>query len=111
MSDVLIKNMKMPNNCMACPMVTGYELSNGEKIINSSVFCKLKKEFRPIGEKYLPDCPLIPVPPHGRLIDADAFLDLVNDSMILTDGFINTVNALICGEPTVIEAEEAHDES
>ena len=51
-------------------------------------------------------CPLVPVPPHGRLIDADAFLALINDSTILSDFLKCIINPLIRGEPTVIEAEE-----
>ena len=36
-----------------------------------------------------------------RLIDADALLDLIHDSTILTDGFVSTMTALIAGEPTI----------
>ena len=36
-----------------------------------------------------------------RLIDADALLDLIHDSTILTDGFVATMTAIIAGEPTV----------
>ena len=45
------------------------------------------------------------VPPHGRLIDADAFLALVNDTTILSDVVKYIINPLIMGEPTVVEAE------
>ena len=48
----------------------------------------------------------VPVPPHGRLIDADAFLALINDSTILPDFLKCIINPLIRGEQTVIEAEE-----
>ena len=64
---VLIKGMKMPEDCFLCPCIeyehpgyvcwiTGYQAHHNE---------------RPIG------CPLVEVPtPHGRLIDADA-LDVI----------------------------------
>ena len=47
----------------------------------------------------------VPVPPHGRLIDADACLALINDSTILSDFLKCIINPLIRGEPTVIAAE------
>lgn len=49
---------------------------------------------------------LVPVQPHGRLIDGDSFLALINDSTILSDFLKCIINPLIRGEPTVIEAEE-----
>lgn len=52
MSDILIRGMEMPTSCGSCPF---------EESIN---FCYGKKET----------CPLVPVPPHGRLIDADALI-------------------------------------
>ena len=50
----------------------------------------------------------VPVPPHGRLIDADAFLALINDSTILSDFLKWIINPLIRGEPTIIPAEDEH---
>ena len=61
------------------------------------------------------DCPLIPVPPHGRLIDADAvyniFLGLAQDEWNLNTncswaaGFAEAME-IIENAPTVIPAEE-----
>ena len=48
----------------------------------------------------------VPVPPHGRLIDGDAFLAIINDSTVLSDFLKCIINPLIRGEPTVIDAEE-----
>lgn len=57
---VLIKGMDMPTNCTNCPC------SNDD-----TRFCRAAKEYIPMLGK--PEfCPLIPVPTHGRLIDADA---------------------------------------
>ena len=49
------------------------------------------------------------IPPHGRMIDADAFLALINDSTILSDFLKCIINPLIRGEPTVIPADKAEE--
>ena len=46
---VLIKNMEMPKNCHECPLLYVTSICDGSM-----------------------PCPLVTVPPHGRLIDADA---------------------------------------
>lgn len=55
MSDILIKGMEMPNICAYC-------------FIESSE-CNLHESVNIWKERH-PDCPLIELPPHGRLIDA-----------------------------------------
>ena len=64
---ILIKGMEMPKSCGFCPFENhtdnGYECR-----ING---CLTEYQKRP------PDCPLALVPPHGRLIDADALIDYV----------------------------------
>ena len=61
---VLIKGMKMPTNCCQCP-------------VNMEV-CKRGYKYLlkhpELYDKRADDCPLIELPPHGRLIDADAVL-------------------------------------
>ena len=73
---VLIKGMEMPPNCGHC------FLRRGE--------CKER-----IYMQYRPDnCPLVPVPPHGDLIDRDA----LPTSRVEWEDIVNA--------PTIIEAEE-----
>ena len=70
-----------------------------------------------LGDERHPDCPLIELPPHGRLIDADALIKYVNETKeifseheIMTaitardwcDAFIEDIEEA----PTVIEASE-----
>ena len=59
MSGIYIPGLAMPTNCLDCP-----------------VYWDKCPNFETEGEEYLerihPDCPLVPVPEHGRLIDADA---------------------------------------
>lgn len=60
---ILIKDMEMPKSCAKCKLfgeygcafigAVGYALTGGQRS---------------------EDCPLAPVPPHGRLIDADALI-------------------------------------
>lgn len=45
----------------------------------------------------------VPVPPHGRLIDADAFFD---DLLFPSKQFEQGMRELIGDAPTIIEAEE-----
>ena len=71
MSSVYIKGMQMPKACvyrenghfMTCPL---YDVDG---------YCgALNREAKHDLETKLCDCPLIPVPDHGRLIDADALI-------------------------------------
>ena len=76
MSDILIKNLKMPTSCITCPLC---------ECRNECAYCE-------VGDKYLSwdwderlrssrndHCPLTEVPPHGRLIDADAMNEKYGD--------------------------------
>lgn len=58
---VLIKGMEMPQNCAEC--FVGFCKQIG---------CEHYIGFNDYAITRHPDCPLVPVPPHGRLIDADA---------------------------------------
>lgn len=70
MGEVLIKNVEMPKHCAMC----GFHGAMSDPMI-SQYFCKATGEriLNPYKGR-LDNCPLIPVPPHGRLIDADAFI-------------------------------------
>ena len=61
---VLIKGMEMPIKCEDCPCFYP-EYNECNAIVG-----------RWVDGKGTPpsDCPLVPVPPHGRLIDADALI-------------------------------------
>ena len=95
---VLIKGMEMPQNCYWCPL-------------RASCVFRIYLEERPY------DCPLIPVPDHGRLIDADALhysrvAIWHNDSTMPMGGYVGGMNAVVMSAeinnaPTIIPAEEA----
>ena len=62
---IYIKNMEMPKKCIRCPVnVYGRCLVNDDKDVSKATADAVRDK----------DCPLIPVPPHGRLIDGDALL-------------------------------------
>lgn len=64
---ILIKGMEMPTSCQECPLK--HRGFNGSETVH---YCyAICKEVSDDGEIDA-DCPLVPVPPHGRLIDADA---------------------------------------
>lgn len=99
MMSVIIKNMKMPENCFICRYVCTMHYS---------------KKWR---HKRHPDCPLVEVPPHGRLIDVDAFVKYVCKIKCGRSyeecRHIDVFGTLGCeavrllqNAPTVIEAEE-----
>ena len=90
---VLIKRMEMPKSCNECFAAYGgfcfvaLPESDG----------KCKQGGRPS------DCPLIKVPPHGRLIDADA-LHFVK-GFVEDDPFDYVRRYTIERSPTIIESE------
>lgn len=92
---VYIKNMEMPKSCGYCPMLDDY----GDYPV-----CNLTKEQRgynfPVAVKRMDKCPLIPVPPHGRLIDADRF-----STVLMNDEYQDAFH-ILAQTPTIIPAEE-----
>ena len=87
-------NMEMPKGCYDCTM---------ESICNRWALhdAEWQKENR---DK---DCPLVPVPEHGRLIDADALREDwlengENEYVYDTNAFLDSLD----GAPTIIPAEE-----
>ena len=67
--DILIKGMEMPSCCGNCQFNQFHE-ANPWTTWYSCMF--LNKDTDAVGNNRLADCPLVALPPHGRLIDADA---------------------------------------
>ena len=67
---VYIPGMKMPSGCEGCYFL----LDCGICCMLMAANCKHKAvgEYRWEKNERHPDCPLVPVPDHGRLVDADA---------------------------------------
>ncbi len=69
---ILIKGMEMPKDCGACPFAVNGFPSEWRIIctmLERGVVHFEEETNRPA------DCPIIEVPPHGRLIDADALYE------------------------------------
>ena len=115
---VLIKGIEMPKNCAVCRL---------EKDIFGRAVCFGYEDGRALHEDDLPPvgneerrpswCPLVEIPPHGRLIDADElrwFYDNsdVADDVITKENYdqlkvaVAIVRQTIDDAPTIIEAEE-----
>lgn len=99
---IVIRGMEMPTSCHNCELSAKVDLSYG-----IGYCCQLLAEM--IGNNFerKSNCPLIPVPPHGRLIDADALLLKIdchgtNKFGILDEDIREFINEV----PTVIPAEE-----
>ena len=101
---IIVKGMEMPKNCDECPC---YYETEGAWRNECEV---LGKEY--IADDYRPEwCPLVELPPHGRLIDADALNDMINRSYPMTDRVDVHNGYAICQEmikqlPTIIEADD-----
>lgn len=106
-------NMEMPKSCADCKLGKKYGLVG-------DYHCFLLDQYftnnpKPPYKEKPDECPLIPVPPHGRLIDADA-LEVISYREIpqgCEDTFDSGVMWLleqIDLLPTIIPAEEVDDE-
>lgn len=83
---IYLPNMEMPTSCEDCPLGDSLHCQ-----VLPSVPALWAEYTNAIREKRLhSDCPLVPVPPHGDLIDRDAY-EYSGDLMF---------------EPVIIPAEE-----
>ena len=78
---VYIKGMEMPKCCAECKAEGHYEDYYGDEY---GFFCPFgykayTSETREL--KRLDDCPLVPVPPHGDLIERDALRASIRESI------------------------------
>lgn len=84
---ILIKGMEMPKNCMDCPF-KGFDRVKGRGnicTINDSITLHAVLDGVDVKFVRMGDCPLVPVPPHGRLIDADALRQSMYHEAFETD--------------------------
>ena len=101
--DILIKGMEMPKNCAECFAEQRIGSDFGCGIIgfedgNTTCFASERRE----------DCPLVEVPVHGRLIDADAFkksLAFAESTAKWAVPALRAVLMVIDEMPTIIPAE------
>lgn len=98
---ILIKGMEMPTSCEKCPCKTADAF--GGLGCQATGYIPLRKV-----NQNRPDwCPLIPVPPHGDLIDRDALREEwlengENEYVYDTNAFLDSLD----DAPTIIPASE-----
>ena len=101
---IIIKGMEMPKDCVFCPMahwnkidrLTGCEVVGGKRYVPETDTDYWESSHRPDW------CPLVEVPKHGRLIDADV---LTGEQYMQGNIMVVEMDA-IENAPTIIEAEE-----
>lgn len=100
---ILIKGMEIPKNCTECRFACdGWCYAKEPTEPNSK---SLATGTRPSW------CPLIEIPPHGRLIDADAWIAKVREELLSPHskkGALEIMGAMFRGvldAPTIIESE------
>ena len=110
-------NMEMPENCFECELKTApgenYWICAGKKK-HIPIPSELKNLCDETGAEPIfqpPDfCPLIEIPPHGRLIDADALdKQIYNDIPLKVFGNIARMaemRNIVFNAPTIIPAGE-----
>lgn len=105
---IYIKGMEMPTSCNECFV---------KPVFCPSIRGRMGSDTAPY--TWIPanykhdDCPLVPVPPHGRLIDADAVFKRLQKQAMSVWGngnpryqIVLEVMDAIRFAPTIIEAEE-----
>lgn len=109
---VYIKGMEMPKNCAECFF---HKVFPATGVGINQIYCALCGINIVKLSDAQPDCPLVPVPPHGRLIDADALE--VHDGWMNEDRERNVQQTHItfvysndiANAPTIIEADKGGD--
>lgn len=112
---VLIKGMEMPTSCSVCPMLEGDRMDGlchaaSKWLDDDEHWTWYVYSEGDIDNSKPCNCPLISVPPHGRLIDADA----LNYNMLYKEDWIAGTGVEapaiwkkdVESAPTIIPAEE-----
>ena len=100
---VLVGGMKMPRNCIECPLQFGGICSVQPPEIDDPFVAETVEEAAKGRTNW---CPLVELPPHGRLIDADELRqdwleNGENEYVYDTNAFLDSLD----NAQTIIEAE------
>lgn len=83
---VYIKGMEMPKSCHACCFFGQADIWESDFDGYTKSFCKRTgSQTYDYVDKFLPNCPLVPVSPHGRLGDLDALCETLRKFRKLAD--------------------------
>lgn len=108
---VYIKGMEMPPNCSRCPMLEGDRMDGlchaASRWLDDDEFWTWYVYTEGDVDDSKPcNCPLVPVPLHGRLIDADEFLKRAIGTKCFRGDYALMLEELVGESTTIIEAEE-----
>ena len=97
---IYIKGMKLPEDCLSCPLACPAYMDRSLACTQTGHIADAKHAEN----ERMQDCPLTEIPPHGRLIDADA---------LIMDRGIDTYAAVfaVANAPTIIPAEPGVEET
>ena len=102
---VLIKGMEMPTSCLKCQLERRQDTAYDYEFRCCPVTGAQTNHYR--YERH-PNCPLVSIPPHGRLIDADEFENFIRKDWDKNDHWIADV---VYSRPTIIPPEGNEDGS
>lgn len=105
MSGLYLPGMEMPTRCIACQL----NYDSCACILTGSRFYKYNTEFDP-GEERLSDCPLVPIPDHGRLVDGDKIVEGCKDKEgRYVSQFSAAIGETVEAAPTIVPADHIGD--
>ena len=94
---IIVKGMEMPKNCTRCDYIG----------LNAAIGCSVMSGTNGRAT----DCPLVALPEkHGRLVDADAIVNAMNNMNVGGEVFVTAVEyvKLIMNDAdTIVEAEDS----
>ena len=94
---ILIKGMEMPTSCTACRFRDGvWCRAYPGRVVQDAYKSRTRDD----------DCPLIPVPPHGDLVDAQEQMRLMQSCEYDTYDDYNRAFDMLDNAPTIIPASE-----
>ena len=96
---VLIRGMETPTSCYNCDCC----VRDSDEV---DYCCLLMRDV--LSSEREEDCPLVEIPQHGRLIDADELKDgkFVYATEPYTRGWNDAIEAIIQNAPTIIEGDQ-----
>ena len=72
---ILLKGIEMPKCCYDCLLCAFIDIDEGDLTVG----CRALRQIVYDHSQKLLDCPMVELPPHGRLIDADALINALQE--------------------------------
>ena len=101
MSSIIIKGLEMPTSCRTCPMKMNCDDCEGWECVCVPLHKQIGYFDDLLTDKRRDDCPIVPVPTHGRLGDLDKLALEMMDA-----ANVDQALAMLDDAPTIIPASE-----